>query len=718
VSLDDVKAYHMIIEEEARNIAGEQRIEEGKWYPIVNTEYFVQRDQLRNFLKRRGFSNPDVIIDSLINRGFLVRLPESSGSDGSFRLRSLHMDILVRSSQITTQHGRPPYLLSYRFAISKLKVPAEEDRTIIPELGANMLANNLWATLLSFFEGDKQLTEIYINIIKDYLGNSGLDAFQTHALYSMLSSRANTHAIVAPTGSGKTEIYLFYLLASLIRWRILENDLSRKALLVYPRKALTVDQAYRIARLLSKANLYLGRNYGISLTFAIRDGDTPRDQAEVEQGKSFRGVSCPNCGGQLIYNKRRSATIVICERCKAEYKFIKVTRDETPQADIVATNPWALETRLLDSAPSDVNADVLSNVGLIVFDEVHEYAGLSGGILASLIDVIKSINSYERLELIFSSATVPDPKDFTLKLSGDSNCRIYNFREAVTKSNINIAGERLVILGYFAMNPQYSWVTYCQLWTILMAFLSYAYDLRGAWQPQSVLFVNNIKELRRVRSGYIENLRLGEPKDHLREDLNSLDPYCYWHYLPLGQRKNILQLIHSRGIFDKLVEKVVEVHGEISREEREKSVSRLRSGDGLVALSTSSLELGVDYGGVGFILNVGLDNPISLIQRVGRGGRSNKTLRTVLGILLVRALPTEMLKTYDEVFMKALATTSLEGYKLLITRDNPQIIKRRTLIEAIARLAKKHIDTHASRTGIRDLESLRAFIKHILGEIK
>jgi len=337
--------------------------------------------------------------------------------------------------------------------------------------------------------------------------------------------------------------------------------------------------------------------------------------------------------------------------------------------------------------------------------------------MASLIDVMRSINNYGHLEIVFSSATVPDPQDFFLKLSGDNTCRVYDFQDLVIKRKIvNIVGERLIILGYFAMNPQYSWVTYCQLWAVLMAFLSYAYKLREMWQLQSVLFVNNLKELRRIRSGYEESLRLGEPKDHLKEDLESLDPYCYWHYLPVAVRRNISQL-EGEKLFNELNYRVAEVHSEAPKEEKESTVSRLRGGDGLVALSTSSLELGVDYDGVGFILNVGLDNPISLIQRVGRGGRSDRTLRTVLGLFLVRALPTEMLKTYDENFMRALATTSFEGYKLLITRDNPQIVKRRILIEAVAKLAKKNLETYASGRGIQSLEALRSLIENVLGEI-
>jgi DEAD/DEAH box helicase domain-containing protein len=511
-----------------------------------------------------------------------------------------------------------------------------------------------------------------------------------------------------------------------MKWRLLENDKRKKVLLVYPRKALTIDQAYRITELLSIANDKLARAE-YSITFGIRDGDTPvgittsrqqRDLRLVERGEPFRGVACPHCkGGQLAYE---SLVSVVCKSCNKKFDFIKTVRKTVAQADIIATNPWALETRLLDSAVEDVGAKALSDVALAVFDEAHEYTGVSGGILATLLDVLRGISDQKNAKLVFSSATIPDPRDFIVKLSGDSNCEIFDFNYEVAGGRFQIKGERLVILAHFMMNPRYSWNTYCQLWSVLMAFLSYAYKLRGFRQPQSILFVNNIKELRRVKSGYIENLRLGEPKDHLADILDPLDPYCYWHYLP----NNLVNQTRERALrgklFDELKDLVVEIHSEVPRESREKAAARLRSGEGLVALSTSSLELGVDYDGVGFVLNSGLDNPISLVQRIGRGGRGDKTMRTVLGIILARALPTEMLKTYEESFMSAVATMSISGYKLFITKDNPQVIKRGILIESIAKLAKKGENTYASGASkgpIRDPETLQSFIKDIIGEI-
>uniref|UniRef100_A0A7C4S9E0 DEAD/DEAH box helicase n=1 Tax=Geoglobus ahangari TaxID=113653 RepID=A0A7C4S9E0_9EURY len=707
-----IRAYHLIVEKEASIIAG-SNIREGEWYSVNDPRYYLERDELKKFLRSQNFGDPDKIIEDLIKQGFLIYLSDNFRSAETNKLRSLHMDVLVRSSQITTQHGRPPYILSCKFTIKKSRIPFREDRKIIPNETSDDVSKSLWNTIFSFFNGRADLANTYISIMKDYLKNSGLDAYQAGVLRKILLSEKNTHAIIAPTGAGKTEIYLFYLLATLMKLRILEKD-ERKALLIYPRRSLALDQAYRLIKLLSIANDRL-KKYNSILTFAIRDGDTLRHLKDAKG--SFRGIICPHCEkGPLVYGKGGE---IVCDGCKKEYRFIKTIRGETGKADIIATNPWALEIRLIDSALGDVDIKALSNLHLMLFDEAHEYRGLSGGILGScILDIIKENNP--NLKLVFSSATIPNARSFISKLSGDSNCEIYNFEDIIDLIGNGISGEKLVILSYLTINPNYSWNTYCQLWAVFMAFIAYAYKRRELKQPQSLVFINNIRELRRAHSGYIENIRLGEPKDHLSDGIESRDPYCYWHYLPSEQREEVYQSARSRKLYEELEKKVYEMHSQLPREEREEVIRRLRQEDGLVVFSTSSLELGVDYDGVSFILNSGLDNPISLIQRIGRGGRNYKTLNTVLGLILIRAIPTEILRIYDQNFIRALSEMSSEDYSLFVTRDNPQILKRAMLIESLSKLAMKGLPTYASKGSkgpIKDLDTLQSLIKDIVEEI-
>jgi len=695
-SEDLVKIYHSIIVElEAPRVASTQTVNEGKWYTISDIRYFIFRDELKEFLRSKGLDKPDKVIDDLTDKGFLVELLEGWSKEGSTRLRTLHMDVLVRSSQITTRYGGAPYILSPKFALAKIRVPVKNDRTILPVLTVQGVGKRLWNAILMFFNDNKTLADIYAEIIKEYLSGSGLDAFQAQVLNDMLLSDEDVYAIVAPTGSGKTEIYLFYVLAHLLKWRV-EKD-ERKAFLVYPRRTLTVDQSHRIIKLLSIANEKLSKSCNVKITFAIRDGFTPKSVEDVKDDDLFRGISCPRCNkGSLRYKKYKSMYVVVCNSCGFVYDFIRVTRDEVGWADLVATNPWAFEVRLIDSSREDVNVHTIANAGVIVFDEAHEYVGISGGILAQLIQVVRKVSDVDNKKFVFSSATIPNPHDFVSKISRSLKPKIYSFVEEMKNNIIGISGERLIILGYFTMNPRYSWNTYCQLWSVYTAFLNYAYELRKAQSHQAILFINNIRELRRVHSGYIETLRLKEPKDHLVADIDSLDPYAYWHYLPANSRESTYRCVTEGQLFEDLAQRVTEMHSEIPEENRSSVIDSLKRGKGIVVLSTTSLEVGVDYENVSFILNVGTDNPISMIQRIGRGGRDIATLRTVLGLFLIRAIPTEMLKTYDEAFMTSLASLAFQGCTLFVTYNNPQIIKRGLLIEAIAKLAKKGEKTHAS----------------------
>lgn len=719
-----IKAYHLVITQlEAPKIAKlppNQQIHQANWYPILNPQYYISKEEIKQFLRQRNFPDSEKIVSVLLQKGYLVQLPDNPKEDNSDKLRSIHMDILVRSSQITTMFQNPPYLLTYNFSLSFLRVPTKRDRTILPENSVDRNAKNLWDSIHLFFKENTQVSNLYISIIKEYLKGSGLDPFQSFVLREMLLTydNKNTHAIVAPTGSGKTEIYLFYMLALLLRWRIIEKNMSKKVVLVYPRKTLTADQALRMIKLLYIANEKI-RNHNLKLTFAIRDGDTPRYLRGLI-GNTFRGLTCPICGKRLIYSAKGNQIIVSCESGQHKFDFIKIIREDTGKADIVATNPWALENRLIDNAPTDVDVNVLANASLLVFDEVHEYTDLSGGILSSLIKALKNLHSTGELKLVFSSATIPQPEEFISKISGDDEPAIYDFQKEVhVKNKITISGNRLVILGYFSMNPRYSWNTYCQLWAVLMSFLHYAYEQRNIQPPQSILFVNNIRELKRLHSGFEENLRLGEPKDHLSLEIPSIDPYSYWHYLPSKVREATLKQAEERELFGLLQPRVVEMHSELPQKEREKVINVLNSGKCASVLSTSSLELGVDYKNVSFILNVGLDNPVSLIQRIGRGGRGDETLRTVLGIILAKATPTELLKTYDKRYMETLAKLSFEGYSLYVTNENPQVIKRGFLVESIAKLAKKGEKTHASRKsgGPLSKESLATFIEKIVSTL-
>jgi len=359
----------------------------------------------------------------------------------------------------------------------------------------------------------------------------------------------------------------------------------------------------------------------------------------------------------------------------------------------------------------------MRNVKLIIVDEVHEYKSLSAGLVSNLIKIIKQLSNPT---IILSSATIPEPKKLASKLADVDEIGVlhHDFFQYIN-NKVELIGKRLVIVCIFDMNPNYSWSTYVQLWSVMMAFLHYAYLMeKKFFTPQSIVFVNNIKELRRIHRGFEENIYLGEPIDHLKL-FNPLDAYSYSHYLSQSNLENIINKIYRDGRLNDLLHLVDEMHSLVSSRSRDKVINALKIGKGLaVVLSTSSLELGVDYDNVSFILNSGVDSAISLAQRFGRGGRSNTCLRTTLGIIFTRKIPQEAFLLYDVKTWDRLHTDPKKYVEPMpVTTDNPQVIKRKVLTEAIVNLALEGNFTYASKEPITSIEKLKNFLAKVKGKI-
>ncbi|MEM0236131.1 DEAD/DEAH box helicase [Thermofilum sp.] len=725
-----IQAYHQIITrlEIPRVVASGEQVKEGKWYVISNISYSITKDEILELLRGEFSGEASQIFEELVKRGFLIPLSGSSALDGVEEYRSLHMDVLIRSSEIRTAYDSSRYLLSSKLAYQFVPTPTELDRRIslgMPALEGGPLSaaqRDLEEAVNLFFEGHRDLVDSYKRIVGQFV--QGLDAYQALSLADLLRSNKSVHVLVAPTGSGKTEIFLLYALAWLMRQRYLQRDQGR-VLLLYPRKALTADQASRIIKL-----LHISSENKHRFTFAIRDGDTPRrNDLWGKEDLRFRGVECPKCGGELVVRGPNDG--IVCKKCREKYDFVMVTREQAATADVIATNPWALEVRLLDSNKDDVNVETIGEVGLVIIDEAHEYKGIGGGLFRALLDVIRYVKRVSRtgenLRIILSSATIPQPSDFASKLTGASEkeLQVIGYDDVRARYGEGaISGRRLVLLGLFSMSPQFSWNTYCQLWLVLTTFLSSCYELRrGIFSRtpsiQSVLFVNNIRELKRVRSGFLNNLTLGEPKDHLNPQIPAIDPFCYWHYIPSRYREEVRKKVEQQQMRGVLENKLAIMLSELDISERTQNISRLRRGESLAVLSTSSLELGVDYRSVMFILNSGLDNPISLVQRIGRGGRGAETLRTVLGIVLARASIIDTYLLYDRAYSESLLSLRPSAsYKLLVTRNNPQVEERARLIKAVASLALEGKRTYASQKPLRSESEVVNFLRSICEKIE
>lgn len=729
-------------------------------YVVQNSEYSLSKDEVIDYIAKKfgeSLQQAQKIFDDLLNRGFLVTLYDkfvTKNTSIKFKdvigYRTLHMDLLVRSAHIRTYYYYPEYVMSPRFFIYKFNVPSREDRIIIPRRDSSIAdERNLYFALLKFFNGNERVVKIFIRILRQYflsLGTKGLDKFQAYSLAKLIENSYKASVITAPTGSGKTEIFLIYALTEAIKTNILEGN-DYKYVFVYPRKVLAVDQANRFIRILYATNyILMQEGYKKILSFGLRDGLTPRDSLEIKQKniREFRGIKCPECGKPLIYRIQGKDARISCSNDSCRFnelnKFIIATKramGNTPP-DFIVTNPWALETRFLDGSSDDINSKTLSRAKLIIVDETHEYTGISGGLIGALLSTIReharTFNGIET-KVILSSATMPGAKIFASKFLGVPEYQIIetDFESFRQKSGWIPLGERLMIVALFHMNPRYSWSTYAQLWAVMIAFLGFSYRIANKkFIPQAIIFINNIRELRKTFVGFQENISLGEPRDHIFGPsaspdsctISSMDPYMYWHYIPEKKfHSEIIAKYKASGKLDDLKELAGKIYSKVEQEERLRVIESLKKPQEEkinVVFGTSSLELGVDYDNVSFILNIGIENPLILAQRLGRGGRSLRCLRTVLGIILTRNIPSEAFTLYDIDLYEKLnpcPDTSRLQPKPVAT-GNPQILKRALLTKTISTLAYHGKHTYSSRRAIKSKSQLKRFIKLILDNLK
>lgn len=200
------------------------------------------------------------------------------------------------------------------------------------------------------------------------IGFKKLYTFQIEATKEILAG--GNVVIVAPTGIGKTEAFLFPLLTKI--WQENPNPLTRrgiKGILIYPTKALARDQLKKIQR------------YGktLSITCKAFDGDTP--QKEREQ----------------IY----------------QYP-----------PELLITNPDMLNYHLANPRFQSL----IKTVNTVVIDEIHTFIGAFGSNLYFILKRLARITR-AKIQFIGASATIGNAKEFAEKLF-DSNVKLISLKEA------------------------------------------------------------------------------------------------------------------------------------------------------------------------------------------------------------------------------------------------------------------------------------------------
>jgi DEAD/DEAH box helicase domain-containing protein len=187
------------------------------------------------------------------------------------------------------------------------------------------------------------------------LAAAGIRRLYSHQREALESAASSNLAITSGTASGKSLAFNLPVLDGIAR------DPKRRALYLYPTKALAQDQARKLSEL---------RPPG--LRQAIYDGDTPR-----EERPSIR---------------RRN--------------------------NLVLTNPDMLHVGILPNHKSW--GDFLANLGWVVVDEAHTYRGVLGSHVANVLRRLRRLARAYGSEprFLLASATIANPVELAERLVG------------------------------------------------------------------------------------------------------------------------------------------------------------------------------------------------------------------------------------------------------------------------------------------------------------
>src|SRR6478672_1555829 len=185
---------------------------------------------------------------------------------------------------------------------------------------------------------------------------SGIAGLYSHQLEALETSRDGNVVVTSGTSSGKSLCFNLPVLDELAR------DDRRRALYLYPTKALAQDQARKLSELGLR-----------QLRHAIYDGDTPRDDRP-----------------QI---RRRS--------------------------NLILTNPDMLHIGVLPHHKSW--GDFIANLGWVVVDEAHTYRGVFGSHVANVLRRLRRVARAYGAEprFLLASATIANPVELAERLVGE-----------------------------------------------------------------------------------------------------------------------------------------------------------------------------------------------------------------------------------------------------------------------------------------------------------
>ena len=591
-----------------------------------------------------SFHDAGGVVAELIDRALLFDI----GDEPRTRYRSRMAEgvrLLFRLRQLFPQHrgpigwqSAPTLVADFRFIWRRRRYPR---RDIDP---AAALARIAAATT------DPSARAALSALVESYGPAFTLAGFQVDAAARILGgferSRSIATLVSAGTGSGKT--LAFYLpalsrVASHIQ-RDAVGDRWVKVLALYPRNELLKDQfaeVYSQARRLDATLAARGRRKILIGTFF---GPTPRTSEKAQEARSgWRATAeglvceylrCPSqgCDGDMAWrdadrraNRERLECLECADSIESDEIILTRQRLQTEAPDILFTTTEMLNQRMGDDRFRHlfgVGDHAQRAVEMMLLDEVHTYAGISGAQVAFLLRRWRRLVR-RHVSFVGLSATLKDGARFFAQLTGLFEPASVEIKP--TNSDMIAEGaEYLLALRGDPVSRTALLSTTIQTGMLLSRLLDSPDERksRGIIGERVFLFTDDIDVTNRMYFAMLDaegRRSSGAPDLANRPDggLASLR-----RPLPVEQRK-----LHGQDW-----EAVVDIGHSLQPQDR-KSVGRVMSmdpgvGNNLdIIVATASLEVGFNDPRVGAVIQHKAPRDVAqFLQRKGRAGRS-RTMR-------------------------------------------------------------------------------------------
>ncbi|MEJ2252048.1 MAG: DEAD/DEAH box helicase, partial [Candidatus Lokiarchaeota archaeon] len=457
-------------------------------------------------------------------------------------------------------------------------------------------------------------------------------------IFNKNNEKLKSMILSMPTGGGKTEAFLIPLLNYLLIFKKLAKEKSLqlkpsiKSLILYPTKALSVDQAERFMEILYIINKHLSDDLKISLS--VFTGDSPWN---FDVPRSFVQV-CPDCGNSNLKEENKK---IICNECNAVIDFVRIGQDDIVKnpPDILITNPDKINFMLMDAS----QRILLKDINLMIFDEIHLYEGIFGCHVAHLLRRLE-IALNEKPVYIGLSATIKNAKEQAQLLFNLNSNEIKYINYLKHKERYFKKDEIDRVRYHYAIAPAESTAGWFQtkiMTTGVNLVNMLNHSILDPHFRKTVVFHNYRSNADQFTQFLNENESLtvkhflDNIQDKLKNELELKKPeiqtmkFCGWWINLLDKINNLNTGKLETGFH----------HGNLGAPLRLRNMTRFISdqpkklgGDEEIfpldrIVATKTLELGIDIGDVSTVVNAGA--PLSTneyIQRVGRGGRKKDSL--------------------------------------------------------------------------------------------